>query len=96
MLTDFGRARRKYLAEATRAGHEMGNDNTPWARQPWDKDESGVHHARCAYCDYEVQMYESHGGQYEKPGIYTYHFKRIDAGTQLEVESMPVKCEGRN
>jgi hypothetical protein len=88
--SEFGKARRAFLRQAKLAGHEMGNNMTPWARQPWDKDESDVYRAQCANCDYEVQTYE------EKGEIKTWHFSRIDAGTQLDIDSMPVKCSGKD
>ena len=98
-LSEFGKARRAYLAAAKRAGHDMGNDSTPWAKQPWDKDDCDTYYSGCSQCDYEVQMFEEtkyiHGVGY-RGEIRTCHFKRIDAGTQLDIPSMPTKCEGRN
>jgi hypothetical protein len=98
-LTPFGKARRAYLADAKRAGHSMGNESTLWAKQPWDKDDSGVYRSSCCFCDYEVQMFEE--TEYVKSigyrgTIKTFHFKRVDAGRQDDIDSMPTKCEGRD
>ena len=97
MLTDFGRARRKFLAEATRAGHEMVNGVSPWADSPWDRDDSGVFRSDCALCDYAVQMFEEpvYKEGVKMWAVKTHHFKNVP-GSQEDADSMPVKCEGRD
>ncbi len=47
-------------------------------------------------CDYEVQMFEERNAVTREYEIQTRHFSRIDAGTQLDIDSMPVKCSGKD